>query len=74
MNQKKCKALRARVAAGFDKAPLIMEYTPAYLKRIEQPALHYELPLTFKYPEESFQRVYRNLKKGKAVPTGESDL
>ena len=71
MNQKKCKALRARVAAGSDKA---MEYTPAYLKRIEQPALHYELPLTFKYPEESFQRVYRNLKKGKAVPTGESDL
>ena len=66
MNQKKCKALRARVAAGFDKAPLIMEYTSACIQRIAQPDLHYDLPLTFKYPEESFQRVYRNLKKGKA--------
>jgi len=74
MNQKKCKALRARVAAGFDKAPLIMKYTSAYLKRIGQSDLHYELPLTFKYPEESFQRVYGDLKKGKAVPSGESDL
>ena len=74
MNQKKCKALRARVAAGFDKAPLIMKYTSARIQRIGQPDLHYELPLTFKYPEESFHRVYRNLKKGKAVPTGVSDL
>ena len=74
MNQKKCKALRARVAAGFDKAPLIMKYTSACLKRVGQLDLHYDLPLTFKYPEESFQRVYRNLKKCKAVPTGESDL
>ena len=65
MNQKRCKAVRACVAANFDKAPLIMKYTSAYLQRIGQPDLHYELPLTFKYPKEAFQRVYRNLRKGR---------
>lgn len=74
MNQKKCKALRARVAAGFDKAPLIMKYTYNMYPFQEGDRSDYPIPLTSKYPEESFQRVYGDLKKGKSVPTGESDL
>ncbi len=74
MNQKKCKALRARVAAGFDKAPLIMKYTYNMHPVKDGDRSNYPIPLTFKYPEESFQRVYRDLKKGKSMPSGEPNL
>lgn len=68
MNQKKCKALRAHVAAGFDKAPLIMKYTYNMYPVKYGDRSNYPIPRTFKYPEESFQRVYRDLKKGKSSP------
>lgn len=74
MTQKKCKALRKRVAVGFDKVPLIMKYTTMTYQKLGQPDISYEIPLTFKYPEDSFQRVYRDIKRGKSIPSGESEL
>ena len=61
MNAKMCKKLRkALLKAGYVKFEVKMELV--YEKNdlgISRPTM----PKTFKYPQESFQRAYRNIKK-----------
>ena len=65
MNQKKCKRIRKAIRVmGYEKAPLIMKYTKAIHKPFEEDAMEYPLPMTFKYPADSFQRVWRDYKAG----------
>ena len=39
-----------------------MKYTKAIHKPFEEDAMEYPLPMTFKYPADSFQRVWRDYK------------
>ena len=59
MNAKMCKKLRkALLKAGYVKVEMKLKFTvdPMELK-IRR------IPMTFKYPQDSFQRAYRNIKK-----------
>lgn len=65
MNQKKCKRIRKAIRAmGCPTALLVMRYTKAIHNLWEDDAIEYSLPLTFKYPADSFQRVWRDYKAG----------
>ena len=61
MNTKMCKKLRkALLKAGYVKVEMKLEFV--YEKDdlgISRPTM----PLTYKYPQDSFQRAYRNIKK-----------
>jgi hypothetical protein len=58
MNEKKAKALRRAIRAdGFVPAPILMRYSTNVYE------LQFSLPLTFRYPANSFQRVYRDSKR-----------
>ncbi len=63
MNQKRCKRVRKAIRVmGYEKAPLIMEYTQAIRKPLGGKTVEYPLPMPFKYPADSFQRVWRDYK------------
>jgi hypothetical protein len=65
MNQKKCKRIRKAIRVmGYEKAPLIMKYTKAIRKPLGGKTIEYPLPMTFKYPADSFQRVWKDYKAG----------
>ena len=58
MNEKKAKALRRAIRAdGFVPAPILMRYSTNVSE------LQFSLPLTFRYPANSFQRVYHDMKR-----------
>ena len=61
MNTKMCKKLRkALLKAGYVKVEMKLRFV--YEKddlEISRPTM----PKTFKYPQDSFQRAYRNVKK-----------
>jgi len=50
MNAKRCKRIR-RALQGLPVATLEVKYT------------HFGFPRTFKYPKDSYQRVYRDVKR-----------
>jgi len=57
MNEKKAKALRRAIRAdGFVPVEMVVRYTSG---------LHGapSIPITFRYPANSFQRVYRDSKR-----------
>lgn len=59
MNAKMCKKLRkALLKAGYVKVEMKLKFTvdPMILQ-------NQRIPITFKYPQDSFQRAYRNIKK-----------
>ncbi len=72
MNAKRCKRIR-RTLSGLPVAEFKMEYASRYVKRktvssnlntkVEDDFMATPFPLTFKYPENSYQRVYRNVKR-----------
>ena len=58
MNAKMCKKLRkALLKAGYVKAEIKMRFT------VIGGLQSRKTPMTFKYPQDSFQRAYRNIKK-----------
>jgi len=58
MNAKMCKKLRkALLKAGYVKVEMKMRFT------ITSEMQNRRVPITFKYPQDSFQRAYRNIKK-----------
>lgn len=58
MNAKMCKKLRkALLKAGYVKVEMKMRFA------ITGEMQNRRVPITFKYPQESFQRAYRNIKK-----------
>lgn len=58
MNAKMCKKLRkALLKAGYVKVEMKMRFT------ITGEMQNRRVPITFKYPQDSFQRAYRNIKK-----------
>ncbi len=58
MNAKMCKKLRkALLKAGYVKVEMKMRFT------ITGEMQNRKVPMTFKYPQDSFQRAYRNIKK-----------
>jgi hypothetical protein len=60
MNAKRCKKIRKLLAkTGFEKVELKVVYARSVFTASR-------MPTTFKYPHGSFQRTYRDLKKGKA--------
>lgn len=72
MNAKRCKRIR-RALSGLPVAEFKMEYESRYIKRktissnlnteVEDDFMATLFPLTFKYPENSYQRVYRDVKR-----------
>jgi hypothetical protein len=60
MNAKRCKKIRKLLAkTGLERVELKVIYTRSVFTASR-------MPTTFKYPHGSFQRTYRDLKKGKA--------
>lgn len=58
MNAKMCKKLRkALLRSGYVKAEMKLKFT------ITGEMQNRRVPITFKYPQDSFQRAYRNIKK-----------
>ena len=58
MNEKKAKALRRAIRAdGFVPVEMVMQYAT------DVPSLQFSHPITFRYPANSFQRVYRDSKR-----------
>jgi len=58
MNEKKAKALRRAIRAdGFVPVEMAVQHTT------DVPSLKFSSPLTFRYPANSFQRVYRDSKR-----------
>lgn len=58
MNAKMCKKLRkALLKAGYVKVEMKMRFT------VSKELQNQRIPMTFKYPQDSFQRAYRNIKK-----------
>lgn len=58
MNEKKAKALRRAIRAdGFPKVEMAVRHTT------DVPSLQFSSPLTYRYPANSFQRVYRDSKR-----------
>ena len=72
MNAKRCKRIR-RALSGLPIAEFKMEYESRYIKRktvssnlhkkTEDDFIAALFPLTFKYPENSYQRFYRDVKR-----------
>lgn len=72
MNAKRCKRIR-RALSGLPVAEFKMEYESRYIKRktvssnphnkAEDALVAALFPLTFKYPENSYPRVYRDVKR-----------
>ncbi len=72
MNAKRCKRIR-RALSGLPVAEFKMEYASRHIKRktissnlntkVEDDFMATLFPLTFKYPENSYQRVYRDVKR-----------
>lgn len=61
MNAKMWKKLRkALLKAGYVKVEMKMRFTILTSAGELYP---YSIPMTFKYPQDSFQRAYRNIKK-----------
>ena len=61
MNAKMCKKLRkALLKAGYVKVEMRLEFVSKKMIRESQ---YQRVPITFKYPQDSFQRAYRNVKK-----------
>ena len=60
MNAKRCKKIRKLMAkTGLEKVELkVVDARSVFTAS--------RMPTTFKYPHGSFQRTYRDLKKGKA--------
>ena len=57
MNEKKAKALRRAIRAdGFVPVEMVMRYARDILGG-------FCIPITFRYPANSFQRVYRDSKR-----------
>ena len=64
MNAKMCKKLRrALLKAGYVKVEIKLEFTVNPLKTGFPYMTSNRIPMTFKYPQDSFQRAYRNIKK-----------
>ena len=60
MNVKRCKKIRKLLAkTGLEKVEMVIVYARSVFTASR-------MPTTFKYPHGSFQRTYRDLKKGKA--------
>ena len=59
MNAKRCKRIR-RALSGLPLSQLEMKYT-TILEIVGMKER--TVPLTFKYPENSYQRVYRDVKR-----------
>ena len=58
MNTKMCKKLRkALLKAGYVKVEMKLKFT------VSGELQNQRVPMTFKYPQDSFQRAYRNIKK-----------
>ena len=58
MNAKMCKKLRkALLKAGYVKVEMKLEFT------VSGELQNQRIPMAFKYPQDSFQRAYRNIKK-----------
>lgn len=63
MRGKKAKLLRKLVSnLGFEKVEMKVQT----IISTDIFGNTYEIPLTFRYPDKSFQRVYKDLKKGVA--------
>jgi len=60
MNAKRCKKIRKLLAKTELKK---VEMVIVYARSVSTAS---RMPTTFKYPHGSFQRTYRDLKKGKA--------
>lgn len=54
MNAKRCKRIR-RALQGLPVAPIKMKYTQNFYGET--------IPLTFKYPKDSYQQEYRDVKR-----------
>jgi hypothetical protein len=60
MNAKRCKKIRKLLAkTELKKVEMVIVYARSVFTASR-------MPTTFKYPHGSFQRTYRDLKKGKA--------
>ena len=60
MNAEMCKKLRkALLKAGYVKVEMKLKFVEKGDLRMSRHAV----PITFKYPQDSFQRAYRNIKK-----------
>ena len=58
MNEKKAKALRRAIRAdGFVPVQMAVRHAT------DVPSLQFSHPITFRYPANSFQRVYRDSKR-----------
>ena len=58
MNAKMCKKLRKALRkAGYVKVKMEVKFT------VDVELQNQRIPMTFKYPQDSFQRAYRNIKK-----------
>lgn len=62
MNAKRCKRIR-RALQGLPVAKLEMEYTTVRASYGNNEYKERAIPLTFKYPKDSYQRVYRDVKR-----------
>jgi hypothetical protein len=65
MNAKRCKRIR-RALQGLPAAPFEMEYTTVLVPTpvvTSSDLVERAIPLTFKYPKDSYQRVYRDVKR-----------
>jgi hypothetical protein len=63
MNAKRCKKIRKMLAkTDLVRVEIVMKYT---LIDIEFKRERGKIPTTFKYPNGSFQRVYRDIKRNK---------
>lgn len=61
MNAEMCKKLRkALLKAGYVKVEMKLKFVSEKMIREFQ---YQSIPITFKYPQDSFQRAYRNVKK-----------
>ena len=59
-----CKKLRKTLLKnGYVKVEMKMQYTTKLIKKSGEEDKEITLPLTYKYPMDSFQRAYRNIKK-----------
>ena len=64
MNAKMCKKLRkALLKAGYVKVEMRLQLMVNPLKTGFPYGTGNKIPMTFKYPQDSFQRAYRNIKK-----------